>query len=426
MQKIVKEDKLYVWHPYASAFDKNPLYPVRKAKGAFIYLETGEKLIDGMSSWWCVINGYNHPRLNKAIKNQVKKFSHVMFGGFTHRPAVELAKKINEITPSSLQKVFFSDSGSVSVEVAMKFAVQYWYSQNLKKKKKFLTVRNGYHGDTMGTMSVSDPINGMHKIFEKSLLKQYYVSCPESVKDYKKNDSKSLKEMEAKLENKHSEIAAVIIEPVLQGAGGMRIYHPDYLSQLKKLCKKYNVLLILDEIATGFGRTGKLFGFEHANIVPDILCLGKSLTGGYMSLAATVVSKRIAKSISDRDPGIFMHGPTYMANPLACSVAIENINLLLSYNWENKIKNIEKILENGLKKISKNKEIKEYRVIGAIGILEMKEKVDVGSIQKKFVDHGIWLRPFSNLIYIMPPFIISQKDLKLLLKNLETVINLEY
>ena len=308
----------------------------------------------------------------------------------------------------------------------MKFAVQYWYSQNLKKKKKFLTVRNGYHGDTMGTMSVSDPINGMHKIFEKSLLKQYYVSCPESVKDYKKNDSKSLKEMEAKLENKHSEIAAVIIEPVLQGAGGMRIYHPDYLSQLKKLCKKYNVLLILDEIATGFGRTGKLFGFEHANIVPDILCLGKSLTGGYMSLAATVVSKRIAKSISDKDPGIFMHGPTYMANPLACSVAIENINLLLSYNWENKIKNIEKILENGLKKISKNKEIKEYRVIGAIGILEMKEKVDVGSIQKKFVDHGIWLRPFSNLIYIMPPFIISQKDLKLLLKNLETVINLEY
>ncbi len=426
MQKIVKEDKLYVWHPYASAFDKNPLYPVRKAKGAFIYLETGEKLIDGMSSWWCVINGYNHPRLNKAIKNQVKKFSHVMFGGFTHRPAVELAKKINKLTPSSLQKVFFSDSGSVSVEVAMKFAVQYWYSQNLKKKKKFLTVRNGYHGDTMGTMSVSDPINGMHKIFEKSLLKQYYVSCPESVKDYKKNDSKSLKEMEAKLENKHSEIAAVIIEPVLQGAGGMRIYHPDYLSQLKKLCKKYNVLLILDEIATGFGRTGKLFGFEHANIVPDILCLGKSLTGGYMSLAATVVSKRIAKSISDKDPGIFMHGPTYMANPLACSVAIENINLLLSYNWKNKIKNIEKILENGLKKISKNKEIKEYRVIGAIGILEMKEKVDVGSIQKKFVDHGIWLRPFSNLIYIMPPFIISQKDLKLLLKNLETVINLEY
>ncbi len=426
MQKIVKEDKLYVWHPYASAFDKNPLYPVRKAKGAFIYLETGEKLIDGMSSWWCVINGYNHPRLNKAIKNQVKKFSHVMFGGFTHRPAVELAKKINKLTPSSLQKVFFSDSGSVSVEVAMKFAVQYWYSQNLKKKKKFLTVRNGYHGDTMGTMSVSDPINGMHKIFEKSLLKQYYVSCPESVKDYKKNDSKSLKEMEAKLENKHSEIAAVIIEPVLQGAGGMRIYHPDYLSQLKKLCKKYNVLLILDEIATGFGRTGKLFGFEHANIVPDILCLGKSLTGGYMSLAATVVSKRIAKSISDKDPGIFMHGPTYMANPLACSVAIENINLLLSYDWANKIKNIEKILENGLKKISKNKEIKEYRVIGAIGILEMKEKVDVGSIQKKFVDHGIWLRPFSNLIYIMPPFIISQKDLKLLLKNLETVINLEY
>ena len=426
MQKIIKDDRSYVWHPYASASDKNPIYPVKKAKGTYIYLETGEKLIDGMSSWWCVINGYNHPRLNKAIKNQISKFSHVMFGGFTHKTAVELAKKINEITPASLQKVFFSDSGSVSVEVAMKFAVQYWHSQSLIKKKKFLTVKNGYHGDTMGTMSISDPVNGMHKMFEKSLLKQFYVSSPESIEDYKRDKSRSLKEMETKLINKHAEIAAVVIEPILQGAGGMRIYHPDYLLQLKKLCKKYNVLLILDEIATGFGRTGKLFGFKHAKIVPDILCLGKSLTGGYMSLAATVVSKKIAKSISNKEPGIFMHGPTYMANPLACSVAIENINLLFSYKWEDKIKNIEKILKIGLKKISKNNAIKEYRVIGAIGILEMKDKVNVSSIQKKFVEHGIWLRPFSNLIYLMPPYIISQKDLKFLLNQLENVINLEY
>ena len=426
MRKIIKDDKLYVWHPYAPAFDKNPIYPVKKAEGTFIYLETGEKLIDGMSSWWCAINGYNHPKLNKAINNQVKKFSHIMFGGFTHEPAVDLAKKINELTPASLQKVFFSDSGSVAVEVAMKFAVQYWHSQNLIKKKKFLTVKNGYHGDTMGTMSVSDPINGMHKMFEKSLLKQFYVSCPENSKDYRRNDSKSLKEMDAKLRSKNSEIAAVIIEPVLQGAGGMRIYHPDYLLQLKKLCKKYNVLLILDEIATGFGRTGKLFGFEHAKITPDILCLGKSLTGGYISLAATVVSKKIAKSISNKEPGIFMHGPTYMANPLACSVALANVNLLLSYNWQEKVKNIEKILDSGLKRIYKNKAVKDYRVIGAIGILEMNNKVDVASIQKKFVDHGIWLRPFSNLIYLMPPYIISQKDLKLLINQLENVINLEY
>ena len=423
---MINEDKLYVWHPYASAIDKNPIYAVKKAKGVNIYLESGECLIDGMSSWWCVINGYNHPVLNNALKKQIKKFSHVMFGGFTHEPAIHLAKKINEITPKSLQKVFFSDSGSISVEVAMKFAIQYWHSKNLLKKKKFLTVRNGYHGDTMGTMSVSDPTNGMHSIFEKSLLKQYYVSCPEDISTYKRKTSKSLEQMENMLKKNNSNIAAVIIEPILQGAGGMRIYHPDYLKQLRILCSKYNVLLILDEIATGFGRTGKLFGFNHSDIVPDILCLGKSITGGYMSLAATVVSKKIAKSISNKDPGIFMHGPTYMANPLACTVALANINLLFSYDWQKKVKNIEKILKIGLEKISKNKAIKEFRVIGAIGVLEMKDKVNVASIQKRFVEHGIWLRPFSNLIYIMPPYIISKKDLNFFMEQLDKVISLEY
>ena len=421
-----KNDKLFVWRPYASAIDKNPIYGVKKAKGVNLYLDSGEILIDGMSSWWCVINGYNHPVLNKAIKKQVEKFSHVMFGGLTHKPATDLAKKINEITPSSLQKVFFSDSGSVAVEVAMKFAIQYWHSENQSNKKKFLTVRNGYHGDTIGTMSVSDPINGLHSIFKNSLIKQYYVACPEDVNSYSRKTSKSLKEMEKNLKDKNTKIAAVIIEPILQGAGGMRIYHPDYLVQLRKLCTKYNVLLILDEIATGFGRTGELFGFNHAKIVPDILCLGKSITGGYMSLAATMVSKKIAKSISKKEPGIFMHGPTYMANPLACSVALANINLLLSYDWKKKIKKIEEILHKELKDISKNNAVKDFRVIGAIGVLEMKNKVNVGSIQKKFVKHGIWLRPFSNLIYIMPPYIISKKDLNFLLKQLEKVINLEY
>ena len=421
-----KNDKLFVWHPYASAIDKNPIYGVKKAKGVNLYLDSGEILIDGMSSWWCVINGYNHPVLNKAIKKQVEKFSHVMFGGLTHKPATDLAKKINEITPSSLQKVFFSDSGSVAVEVAMKFAIQYWHSENQNNKKKFLTVRNGYHGDTIGTMSVSDPINGLHSIFKNSLIKQYYVACPEDVNSYSRKTSKSLKEMEKQLKDKNTKIAAVIIEPILQGAGGMRIYHPDYLVQLRKLCTKYNVLLILDEIATGFGRTGELFGFNHSKIIPDILCLGKSITGGYMSLAATIVSKKIAKSISKKEPGIFMHGPTYMANPLACSVALANINLLFSYDWKKKIKKIEEILHKELKNISKNNAVKDFRVIGAIGVLEMKNKVNVGSIQKKFVKHGIWLRPFSNLIYIMPPYIISKKDLNFLLKQLEKVINLEY
>lgn len=423
---MIKDDKKYIWHPYAAAIDKNPIYAVKKAKGIYIYLESGEKLIDGMSSWWCVIHGYNNKRLNNALKKQINSFSHIMFGGFTHKPAVNLAKKLNEITPKNLQKVFFSDSGSVSIEVAMKYAIQYWYSENQFSKKKFLTVRNGYHGDTMATMSVSDPDNGMHSLFKNSLLKQIYVSKPEDARNYKKGYSKSLIQMEKKLKDLNSKIAAVIIEPILQGAGGMRIYHPDYLIQLRKLCNKYNVLLILDEIATGFGRTGELFGFQHSNISPDILCLGKSLTGGYMSLAATIVSKKIAKQISSNDPGIFMHGPTYMANPLACAVALENINLLLSYDWKKNIKAIEKSLVKGLKDISLNSEVKDYRVIGAVGILEMKNKVNVSSLQKKFVKNGIWIRPYSNLIYVMPPYTISQKDLNFLLKKIKVVINLEY
>ena len=423
---MIKDDKKYIWHPYAAAIDKNPIYAVKKAKGVHIFLESGEKLVDGMSSWWCVIHGYNNKRLNNALKKQINSFSHIMFGGFTHKPAVNLAKKLNEITPKNLQKVFFSDSGSVSIEVAMKYAIQYWHSENQFSKKKFLTVRNGYHGDTMATMSVSDPDNGMHSIFKNSLLKQIYVKKPEDVRKYRKGYSKSLIQMEKKLKDLNSKIAAVIIEPILQGAGGMRIYHPDYLVQLRKLCNKYNVLLILDEIATGFGRTGELFGFEHSNISPDILCLGKSLTGGYMSLAATIVSKKIANKISSNEPGIFMHGPTYMANPLACSVALENINLLLSYDWKKNIKAIEKSLVKGLKDISLNREVKDYRVIGAVGILEMKSKVNVSSLQKKFVKNGIWLRPYSNLIYVMPPYTISQKDLNFLLQKIKVVINLEY
>lgn len=423
---MIKDDKKYIWHPYAAAIDKNPIYAVKKASGVHIFLESGEKLVDGMSSWWCVIHGYNNKRLNNALKKQINSFSHIMFGGFTHKPAVNLAKKLNEITPKNLQKVFFSDSGSVSIEVAMKYAIQYWHSENQFSKKKFLTVRNGYHGDTMATMSVSDPDNGMHSIFKNSLLKQIYVKKPEDVRKYRKGYSKSLIQMEKKLKDLNSKIAAVIIEPILQGAGGMRIYHPDYLVQLRKLCNKYNVLLILDEIATGFGRTGELFGFQHSNISPDILCLGKSLTGGYMSLAATIVSKKIANKISSNEPGIFMHGPTYMANPLACSVALENINLLLSYDWKKNIKVIEKSLVEGLKDISLNREVKDYRVIGAVGILEMKSKVNVSSLQKKFVKNGIWLRPYSNLIYVMPPYTISQKDLNFLLQKIKVVINLEY
>ena len=420
------DDELFVWHPYTTSIDQNPLYEVIRTEGTKIYLSSGEILIDGMSSWWCAIHGYNHPKLIKAAEKQLRKFPHVMFGGFTHKPAVSLAKKLIKISPKGLQKVFFSDSGSVSVEVAMKFAIQYWHAKGVERKKRFLTARGGYHGDTFAAMSVSDPDNGMHNLFKSSLLKQYYTFEPESLENHKNYNSKSLKKLENILKDKNSEIAAIIIEPIVQGAGGMKFYHKDYLKILKKLCKKYNVLLILDEIATGFGRTGKLFACEHAKISPDIMCVGKSITGGTMSLAATIVSKNISNTISSKSPRVFMHGPTYMANPLACSVSLANIELLESYDWKKKVNNIEKKLFHELNKISENKNVKSYRVLGAIGVLEMYEDVNIGEIQKICVREGIWLRPFKNLIYLMPPYIISNADLDYLLGKLKVVIEEHY
>ena len=424
-KKIINFDREFVWHPYASSEDKNPLYNVVKAKGCKIYLDSGKALIDGMSSWWCVIHGYNNPKINDAMIKQIKKFSHVMFGGFTHEPAVTLAKKLIEITPNKLKKVFFSDSGSVSIEVAMKFAIQYWYAKGSPSKKKFLTVRNGYHGDTFSAMSVSDPENGMHKIFNESLIKQFYVSKPESLSN-PVTKSYSLKEMESTLIKNRKQIAAIILEPILQGAGGMRIYKSEYLKKIKKLCKKYDVLLILDEIATGFGRTGKLFAFEHAKVTPDILCLGKALTGGYIGLAATIVSKDIAKTISNNEPKLFMHGPTFMANPLACAASLASINYLSQYDWKKRVKNIENTIKKYFEKIKLNAEVKDIRIIGALGIIEMKSIVNVGSFQTKAVENGIWIRPFKNLIYIMPPYTIKKSELNFLLNSLDKTINLEY
>lgn len=397
--------------------DPLPVYPVKSAQGIYIKLSTGEILIDGMSSWWSAIWGYNNKRLNFVVKNQLKRMSHIMFGGFTHKPAIELAKLLIKISPKCLRKVFFSDSGSVSVEVAMKIALQYWYSLKNKNKKKFLTIKNSYHGDTFNAMSVCDPITGMHKIFRNILPKNYFAPSP----NCKFNDlwnPKDILKLEEIIKKKHEKIAAVIIEPIVQGAGGMKFYNQMFLTETRKLCTKYNILLIIDEIATGFGRTGKIFACEHSKISPDILCVGKALTGGYMTLAATLTTNNIANTISQNYPFIFMHGPTFMANPLACSVAIESINLLLEFPLKKRINEIENILKKELLICKDNPNVSDVRVLGAIAVIEMRKDIDIKKTIELFVRNGVWVRPFKNLLYIMPPYIINNSQLKKLTKTL--------
>jgi adenosylmethionine-8-amino-7-oxononanoate aminotransferase len=400
-------DKQHIWHPYAAMGTK--VYPVVAAKGVHIKLANGQELIDGMASWWSAIHGYNHPKLNAAIHEQLDSMAHVMFGGLTHRPAVKLANLLIEITPKNLENVFFSDSGSVAVEVAIKMAIQYWYALGNPEKQKLLTIRNGYHGDTFGAMAVCDPINGMHNIFSHVLAQHYFAE----------NDIKSFQDI---LEQHHNQIAAVILEPLLQGAGGMRIYSPEFLLSVRGLCDKYNVLLILDEIATGFGRTGTLFACERADITPDILCVGKALTGGYMSLAATLTSKQVSEVICSHPPGVFMHGPTFMANPLACSVAAASIKLLLESPWQQTISKIEKQLIDSLSACAALDQVADVRVLGAVGIVELKDPIDLSTMQQAFVDKGVWIRPFRNLIYIMPPYIITPQQLSQLTQAIFEVI----
>ena len=418
---LVDFDKKHLWHPYTSLSHPSPVFPVKSASGVRITLGDGRELIDGMSSWWAAIHGYNHPALNAAIENQLKSMSHIMFGGLTHQPAVELAQRLIQMTPNDLQHVFFADSGSVSVEVAIKMALQYWFSIGNQNKTRLIALRNGYHGDTFGAMATCDPVTGMHHLFTKVLPTHLFADAPRTAFGESASDD-DMAQITELLEQHHGELAAVIVEPIVQGAGGMRFYSGDYLRKLRALCDKFDVLLIHDEIATGFGRTGKLFACEHANISPDIMCVGKALTGGYLSLAATLCSDRIADGICNGEAGVFMHGPTFMGNPLACSIANASIDLLLADDWQSNIKRIERILKKELAAASPLKSVAEVRCLGAIGVIELKENVDMASIQARFIAKGIWMRPFGKLVYTMPPYIISDDDLAYLCQQIVAAV----
>ncbi|QFU25263.1 adenosylmethionine--8-amino-7-oxononanoate transaminase [Shewanella eurypsychrophilus] len=418
-------DKQHIWHPYTSMNNALPAFGVVSAKECELTLDDGRQLIDGTSSWWACVHGYSHPAIIDAMQTQLNKLSHVMFGGITHQPAIELSKKLIQMTSDNLTKVFLADSGSIAVEVALKMALQYWQGRSQPQKQRILTVKCGYHGDTFAAMSICDPEGGMHTMFGDSVTQHEFVSAPETSFGASFNPDE-LGEMRAKLEAMHHEIAAVIIEPILQGAGGMRFYHPDYLAGLRQLCDEFNVLLILDEIATGFGRTGKMFAYEHACIneqavEADILCLGKALTGGYISLAVTLCSDEVAQGISDSPAGVFMHGPTFMGNPLACSAACASLDLLATNEWQGQISRIESQLKSELEEAKNYPEVKDVRVLGGIGVIEMNATVNTAELQQQFVDLGVWIRPFSNLIYIMPPYVITAEQLTKLTSAMKQV-----
>lgn len=419
--QILIKDQQFVWHPYSSLTNPIPAYEVVSAQGVNLQLADGTELIDGMSSWWCAIHGYNHPVLNQAAKQQIDAVSHVMFGGITHAPAVNLCETLVQITPAGLDKVFLADSGSVGVEVAIKMAFQYWISKGQLQKNKLLSLRNGYHGDTFAAMSVCDPVTGMHHLFSEVLQQNLFAPAPQTAFD-EGWDEGDIAEFARLISDNQQQLAAVILEPIVQGAGGMRFYSPEYLRQVRKLCDQHNVLLIADEIATGFGRTGKLFACEWAGISPDIMCLGKAITGGYMTLAATLCSDTVSEGICAGEAGCFMHGPTFMGNPLACAVANASIDLLLNNNWQQSVQRIETALKSELQPFAELESVAEVRALGAIGVIEMHQPVNVAEIQKKFVEAGVWVRPFGKLVYVMPPFISSDRELQQLMQGIYSVL----
>lgn len=402
-------DREHIWHPYSRMAKPGPVFPVASASGVMLTLDDGRQLVDGMSSWWAAIHGYNQPELNAAILNQCESMAHVMFGGLTHAPAVDLAKRLIDLTAPTLQKVFFADSGSVAVEVALKMAVQYWQAQGEPNRQRMLVLKSGYHGDTFATMALADPDSGMHRRFGSLLADHLFAPPPPPASQTW--DQAVMEPVARLLADHHSQLAAVVLEPLVQGAGGMRVYAAQYLREIRALCDQYGLLLILDEIATGFGRTGTLFAYEQAGIEPDILCVGKALTGGYMSLAATLASDRVASGIAADGDGTLMHGPTFMANPLACAVANASIDLLLASPWQQRVQGIEQQLLQQLDPCRHLELVADVRVKGAIGVIELTQPVDMDWIQPRLVELGVWIRPFGKLLYVMPPYIMSSDQL---------------
>ena len=403
-------DRAHVWHPYDSAIDPLPVYAVESAQGVRLKLVGGAEVVDGMSSWWAAIHGYGVPELKAALADQASRMTHVMLGGLTHEPVVRLCRRLVELTPAPLTKVFMSDSGSVAVEVAIKMALQYWQGRGKPGKGKLLALRGGYHGDTLGAMSVCDPVTGMHSLFRSLLPEQVFVEPPSTGFRDPWDDSHAAA-FEATLARHADELAAVVFEPVVQGAGGMRFHSPGFVRRARELCDAHGVLLVLDEIATGFGRTGRLFACEHAGISPDILCVGKALTGGTMSLAATLCTNEVAEGVCAAPPHALMHGPTFMGNPLACAVALASLRLLLASPWQERIARIESQLARELEPCRALASVADVRVLGAIGVVELRRPVDLRAITRSLVDRGVWLRPFGKLLYTMPPFVIDQADL---------------